>query len=112
MVTKPYGDLTSPTKSPLDKDKLAMVSRGQTAQAAHSALFALQEESPEVMMAGAALLFATLIKRCGLDPQALHHMGLRLLVDQQGYRKDNASLQSLQDFAAIRILGEHNVSIS
>lgn len=111
-MRSPYGNLTSPARRPLDRDRLAMVSRTEAAHAAHAALSALQDKSPELMMAGAELLFATLCKRCRLDPHDEYLRGLKLLTPQPGFRKDNDSLQSLQDFAGIRIMGETSVSIS
>lgn len=106
-----YGGLTKPSRS-LDRDRLSMVHRESVIHATHRALDAIQNESPEVMMAAADLLFATLVKRTYLDPQTEHHRGLRLLRDATGHTKDNRSLQSLQDFAGIRINGETTVSIS
>lgn len=109
-----YGDITAPTPHPLDRDKLSMVSRAQAAQAAHLALFAIQNERPEVMMGGVAILFAAFIHRCGLDPQEVHHMGMKILRDpaDPGYHNVNISLQSLKDFAGIRVMGERHVSIA
>ena len=111
MPTSPYGDLTAPSR-PLDKDRLSMVPRELAVMAAHRSLAETREEHPEVTMAGVALLFAVLATRCRMDPQTLHQMGMRLLRDVPGHRKDNMALQSLQDYAGIRIMGEHNVSIS
>lgn len=100
---------------PLNKDLLGMVYRSHATDAAHEALFPIQSKRPEVLVAGVAVLFATLCQRCGLDPQQLHHLGLRILrdPDQQlgGDKRNNSSLQSLRDFAGIRIMGERDVSI-
>ena len=106
-----YGNLTKPSR-PLNKDILSMVHRTQSAHAAHAALDPLQNLQPEVMVMGAALLFAAIARRCQLDPADLHTMALKVLQAQPGHRRDNDSLQSLQDFAGIRILGEQTVSIS
>lgn len=110
-MTNPYGDLTEPSR-PLDRDRLSMVPRELAVMAAHKSLAEMKTDHPEVTMAGIALLFATLIMRTGLDAQNMHQMGLRLLRDVPGYRKDNMALQSLQDYAGIRIMGETGVSIS
>lgn len=99
------------TKTPLDRDKLSMVPRHQAADAAFLALDAIQEEQPEVMMMGAGVLFAALTQRTGLDPYALYQMGQKVLTDEDFHRKTNASLQSLRDFAGLRIMGQE-VSIS
>jgi hypothetical protein len=107
-----YGDLTAPVTRPLDRDRLSMAQRGEVAMAAHRALDALQRETPEIMMMGAALLFHTLCLRCRVDPQEIHHLAGRVLRDQDGFKKDNDSLQSMRDFAGIRIMGEREVSIA
>lgn len=107
-----YGGTTKPALRPLSKDRLAMLPRGTAARAAHQALNGLQREPPEVMVAGAALLFAAIVNRCGLDPQEMHHLGLRMMRDQEAHKLDNDSLQSLRDFAGIRIMGEKHVSIA
>lgn len=107
-----YGSITAPTLRPLDRDRLTMTPRGEAARVAHAALSEIQRERPELMVMGAAVLFATLCARCGIDPQELHTMARKVLTDQEGFRRDNDSLQSLRDFAGIRIMGEREVSIS
>ena len=109
-----YGDITSPSR-PLDRDKLYMVPRRRAADTAHQALFPIQNDSPEVMLAGVAVLFAAFCTRCRQDPEDMFRMGLRILRDpdvEGGDRGSNASLQSLKDFAGIRIMGERHVSIA
>lgn len=110
-----YGTWTEPTRSPLDRDRLHMVPRTLAAKAAHEALFSIQDLRPDVLVAGVAVLFAALVARCGMDPQEMHLLGLRILRDPDeqlgGDKRNNASLQSLRDFAGIRIMGERNVSI-
>lgn len=111
-IGHPYGGLTSPVGRPLDRDKLTMMPRGEAARVAHLALSEIQGEAPELMVLGAAVLFATLCQRCNLSAQDVHHMAHKVLTDQEGFRRDNASLQSLRDFAGIRIMGEREVSIT
>ncbi|MCW2317102.1 hypothetical protein M2322_002656 [Rhodoblastus acidophilus] len=108
----PYGRLTAPALRPLNKDALAMVPRTATAQASHAALDQLQRERPEVMVAAAALLFAAICLRCQLEPDLMHRQGLKMLRPEAGMRRDNDSLQSLMDFAGIRIMGEREVGVS
>lgn len=110
-----YGTWTEPTRSPLNRDRLHMVPRSLAVAAAHEALFPIQDKRPDVMVAGVAVLFAALAARCGVDPQELYVIGRRILRDPDeqlgGDKHNNASLQSLRDFAGIRIMGERNVSI-
>lgn len=108
-----YGTLTSPSR-PLNKDILAMLPRRRLADTAHEALFPIQSKRPEEMVGGVAVLFAAICQRCRLDPEDLYRMGLKVLRDPDqlgGDRGSNGSLQSLKDFAGIRIMGERDVSI-
>lgn len=89
-----------------------MVPRGVAADAAHTALFGVQNLEPEPMVAGIALLFAAVCERCALSPQGAHELGRRLLRDQDFHTKTNGSLQSLRDFAGIRIMGEKDVVVA
>lgn len=108
-----YGGLTKPSR-PLNKDALSMLPRTRAVSTAHEALFPIQGKMPEEMLGGVALLFATLCTRCGVDPEDMHRMGMKLLRDpdqEGGDRGNNGLLQALKDFAGIRIMGEKNVSI-
>lgn len=89
----------------LDRDKLSMVPREQAADAAHLALHGIQDESPEVLVAGLAVLFHAVVSKVRLDPEDLYRMGGKILRDQEGSLKTNNSLQSLRDWASIRVLG-------
>jgi hypothetical protein len=109
-----YGTFTEPSR-PLNKDRLMMFPRAWAARAAHEALFPIQDMQPEEMVAGVALLFAAVASRCQLDPSELHKMGMKMLrapTQQGGDRGTNGLIQSLQDFAGIRIMGEPDVSIA
>lgn len=99
------------TSRPLDKDKLAMFPRDDAVTNAHLALRPLNALAPEAMVAGIAVLFAAVCSRVGLDPQDMHTMALRMLKHEQHHDKANMSLQSLRDFAGMRIAGKE-VSIS
>lgn len=91
---------------PLDRTKLAMVSRIDAADAAHGALFPIQDEPPELVIAGIAVLFATLVQRCGLDPEDTFRLGDRIVREREAEDRTNESLQSLRDFAGLRLLGQ------
>lgn len=96
----------------IDTDKLYMVSRDAAATVAHKALRPIQERSPHEMVAGVAILFATLCARVSLDPQEMHALGVKMLKDQECHFKTNDALQSLRDFAGLRIAGEKDVVVS
>lgn len=96
--------MASPTRT-LDRDKLSMVSREAAADAAHLALFPIQDELPEVLTMGIAVLFHAVITKCNLDPHTLYQMGGKVLRDREGSIKTNNALQSLRDWASIRVLG-------
>lgn len=95
-------------KTPFDKLRLAMVPRSEAADAAHLALFQLQDlPRTETMMLGVGVLFAAFCSRVGLDPSELHGMGLAVLKERaDGDIPTSNSLQVLRDFAAIRVMGE------
>lgn len=103
--------LTKPSR-PLSKDRLYMIPREAAVESAHLALDTLQRLSPEEMVAGMATLFYSVCNRCRLDPQDMHTLGKRLVTHQEHHDKGNMALQSLRDFAGLRIAGERGVSIS
>ncbi len=103
---------SAPTRQPLNKDRLAMVPRRQAADAAQLALFGVQDERPEVMLLGVAVLFAALCSRCGLDPEEMHTMGRSVLMAREDFHKQtNDSLSALRSFAGLRVMG-HQDTIS
>lgn len=91
---------------PLDKDKLFMIPRSDAVVGAHEALHPVQHMSPEQMMAGVAVLFFATVNRTGLDPEDMYKLGARLLADQEHHDKTNKLVQSLRDFAGLRVLGQ------
>lgn len=93
----------------LNRDALHMLPRERAAQVAHEALFPLQNLKPHEMVAGLGLLFATICHRVQIDPEEVHRLGLRILRDEPMHRQTNDSLQSLKDFAGLRIKGDRNV---
>lgn len=104
-------NIVTPSR-PFDRDKFHMVPRIQAAAAAQLALFQVQDEEPEVMALGVAVLFAALSARTGMDPHDLFTAGHRVLHGHDfGDRKTNDSLQSLRDFAGLRVAGKE-VTIS
>lgn len=107
-----YGDITAPTRHPLNRDRLSMLKRGEAVRVAHAALSGVQEELPELMVMGIATLFAAVCERAQLDAGEMHRMAQRVLRYDPLMRRDNDSVQSLRDFVGIRVLGERNVSIS
>lgn len=95
------------TSNPLDKDKLSMVPRETAARLALLALHQMQDEFPEEVILGVSTLFAAFTLRCGLDPQDLHHKGLRVLqAPEEGDRPTDATIQVLRDFAGARLMGK------
>lgn len=94
----------NPLSSRIDRTQLHMVSRDVTASMAHSMLFPVNNEKGELVAAGAALLFAVIAERTGMEPEDLFRLGQRILMDpSQHHTKTNASLEALRDFAGLRI---------
>lgn len=88
-----------------------MVPQETAAIVAHEALFPIQARRPEEALAGVAVLFATMCERCGLDPEAAHTLGRRMLMDKGAEGKPtNDRLMALRDFAGLRFMGQ-DVSI-
>jgi hypothetical protein len=100
------------TSKPIDKDKLYMMPRSEAVDAALEVISALQRRTPEQIVAGLGLAFACVAHRSLLDPQEVHRIGAAILEDRLYEGRDNMRLQSLRDFAGIRIRGERNVSIA
>ena len=98
---------------PLDRDKLAAVSRQRAADAAQLALFQLQDihldsrDGVEVQVMGVGILFAVMCQRCGLSPRELHDMATRLLNAPDNHDTTTSnSLQVLKDFIAARVMAK------
>lgn len=96
---------------PYDHDKRNMLPRDPILHLTGRALHVLQNESPEEMVAAASMLFALVTQRVQLDAQEEHHKALKMLRDQRAHDKENKLLQSLRDFAGLRIKGQE-VTIS
>nr|WP_316651471.1 hypothetical protein [uncultured Gellertiella sp.] len=96
------------TPHPLDKLRLTMVPRSEAADAAHLALFQLQDlPRTETQVLGVAVLFSAMAKRCGLDPEELYRMGMMVLRERtDGDVRTGNNLQALRDYCGIRIMGE------
>lgn len=108
---QPYGGMTAPVARGLDKDRMWMLPRNLAADTAHEALFPIQSKTPEEQLMGVAVLFAALCQRCGVEPDVMHSVGLKVLRAQDYHKHANASLEALRDFAGLRIMGEE-VTIS
>ena len=91
---------------PLDRDRLHMLPRDIAIRDAHNLLRPANQLDPEDMVAAIAVLFATVCSRVQIDPEEAHTLGLRMLRDQQHHDKANKLLQSLRDFAGLRIAGQ------
>lgn len=107
----PYS-ITEATKHPVDRDRLLMVDRGEAADGAQLALFQIQDLKPDVALASVAVLFAVLTAGTGTNPEEAYHLGRKVLTDQDFHDRANKSLQSLRDFAGIRMAGREDVSVS
>lgn len=94
------------TDTPLNSDDLSMVHRERAAHCAHAALNPIQGDRPEEIVMGIAVAFAAITKVAQLDPHALYQMGMKVLhADTHTGERTDKSLQSLQDFVGLRIIG-------
>jgi hypothetical protein len=89
-----------------DRTRLMMLPRNKAADAAHLALFQLQDKPVEEQIMGAAVLFATICNTLGLDPDETHAMGLRVIraITDEDHTASR-SLESLRDFASTALAG-------
>lgn len=96
---------------PFSKDRLSLVARDRVARAAFAALHPNQDESAEVQVGAAALLFAAWVHRLGLDPYDLYQMANKMLRPEEFHTKANLQLETIRDFAGIRLAGDSRVDI-
>lgn len=108
----PYS-ITEATTHPVDRDRLLMVDRGAAADGAQLALFQIQDLRPDVALAAVSVLFATLTAGTGTNPEEAFHLGRKIITaDEDFHDRTNKSLQSLRDFAGIRLAGREDVVVS
>jgi hypothetical protein len=98
-----------PNARPLDRDQLATLPREEALRCAALALDGIQRETPEAQVLAAAVLFAGIAQRCGLDPEELHHLGRRVLRAQRHHTKANQMAESTMDFFGLCIMGQEVV---
>lgn len=102
-----------PAEAPFDYHTMMQLPRQQIADAAHLALDRIQNLSPEEQVAGVATLFACIAERCQMNANELFLMGQRVMAREEDFHKrTNDSLAALRNYAALRIKGDANVSIS
>lgn len=104
------GKLTKGVR-PFSRDRLMMVSRDEAARVAMLALTPIQDESPEHAMAAAALLFAVWCKRLSMSGHEAYQLGSKLLTPQQFHQKGNITMETLRDFAGIRMAADDRVEL-
>lgn len=87
----------------IDSLALQMVSRDEVAHVAHAMLFPANHHKGELLVAGAAVLFAVMAERSGLDPHDLYSLGRKILTDpSQFHHQANVQMEALRDFACLR----------
>jgi hypothetical protein len=91
---------------PFSKDRLHMVSRDDAMKSAMGLLDRIQNEEPEVALAGTAIMFAAFVRRLGLSPAETHELGKRILAPEAFHQKSNITGEVLRDFAGIRLAGD------
>lgn len=97
--------MKTPRMRPLDRDRLALTARDEAAKASMAVLHVVQQEEPEIIMAGAACLFVALCKRSGLDPEDMVQMANKMLRPEPFHQKGNIQMEVLRDFAGLRMAG-------
>lgn len=88
----------------IDNDKLNLLGRERVATQAHLALNGIQKQSPELQLLAVATLFAVFVERSSVRPEDLYLKGKRVLyASGGGDTKTDDSLESLRDFAKLRV---------
>lgn len=90
---------------PFNRDIMHLLSRDRAAVVAHEMLASVNALRPEEQAIAAALLFATLTTRFGLDPEEHFHLGRKLLQPQAFHRKGNAQMEALEAYADLQNTG-------
>lgn len=89
--------------SRIDPTQLHMVSRDRVASVAHAMLFPANQEKGELLVAGAAVLFAVMAERAAMDPHDLYLLGRRILTSADPHHfQPNVQMEALRDFAGLR----------
>jgi len=104
--------ISSPTPTSLEPFAIGLVQRQAALDAAHGALFQVQDRPPAEMIVGVAVLFHTLARHCGLAPADHCAKADRIIRDEDFFRRANSSAQSLRDFVSLRVLGRPDTTIS
>ena len=94
---------------PFNRDKLMLTKRDDAARVAFGALDRVQHDAPEEAMAGVALLFVTLCHRCKVKPEDMAELGRRMLEPQAFHLKGNLHMETIRDFAGMRMMGDASV---
>lgn len=88
----------------LDEDILFSIPRGRAAQFAMDMVHPVQGERGESILAGVAVLFATMATRYNRSPQDLYQYGMRILEANEPFKKlPNAQVEALKDFAKLKV---------
>ena len=88
----------------IDRDVILMMPREKAATMACLAIDKLQSRRPEDVIAGIAVAFAVMTERSGMTAEELASYGKRILFAPQAHHvQTNDKLESLRDFAGIRI---------
>lgn len=88
----------------INADRLNSLGRDTIARQSHEALNGIQRHRPEDQLMAVALLFAVMAERYDGGPQELYQKGRKVLFKSgDGDTKTDMSLESLRDFAKLRV---------
>jgi hypothetical protein len=91
----------------LDRDRLMMMSRDRAAELGHMILEPLTNSPADENLAAVAVAFAALSERYSMGPEELYRYGMKILTaPTPHHRKGNALMDSLQDWAGMRVRNE------
>lgn len=97
-------DASLSASSRLNMDTVSTIPRSRALRLAHEVLDGMDKKSGEDLLVGIAVAFAALAQRYAGGPEALHHMGRRILNEAAPYdRKGNAERDSLLDYVSLKV---------
>lgn len=105
------GNTLTKDVKPFSRDRLSLVSRDSCAEGAMKCLDQIQNATPEQQVGAVSVLFAAWCKRLRLDPHAMYQLGVKMIDPEFGHQKANLHLETLRDFAGIRLAGDPNVDV-
>lgn len=93
-------DLLKGPQVTINLDALNMAGRDAVSATTHGLLSRMQNEKPHIQVLGAAVLFAAITRRLGLNAEEMYHKASRILRDVEFDKASNHRFAALRAYAA------------